>query len=245
MAAKKLTGCKSKTFKRENKRVLFLKQAFNGIKDAVKGWLCVDKRCLAFFRMSMLKEEGLERGKEGKFPEQNRTSIQESLGSEEPREFARLGNSDWEGTSREVNIIELEVEFVVTTLRGLVDDGDGAVVVVSEADLHLGGTFHGEANAAGDARLLAVDRQLIVDVHLSGGDIRPGDLDLLRQLPVGGLIAGDVALKWRADDLPLLVLDVNLVHAAGFRRVGDVHAAVLVRVEVDVRLGGAWNVFKG
>ena len=144
-----------------------------------------------------------------------------------------------------MNIIELEVEFVVTTLRGLVDDGDRAVVVVAEADLHLGRTFHGETDPPGDARLLAVDRQLIVDVHLSGGDIRSGDLDLLRQLPVGGLISRDVALEGRADDLPLLVLDVNLVHAAGFGRVGDVHAAVLVRVEVDVRLGGAWNVFKG
>lgn len=149
-----------------------------------------------------------------------------------------------------MNIIELEVEFVVTTLGRLVDDGDRAVVVVAEADLHLGGTFHGEADSPGDARLLAVDRQLIVDVHLSGGDIRPGDLDLLRQLPVGGLVAADVALEGRADDLPLLVLDVNLVHAAGFGRVGDVHAAVLVRVEVDVRLCGAWwkkvgMIFKG
>lgn len=136
------------------------------------------------------------------------------------------GNRKW--TSGQVNVVKLEVQFVVTSLGRLVDHRNCAVVVVAEADLHLRWALHRKANATRDAGVLAVNRQLIVNAHLSGGHIGAGDLDLLGKLPVGGLVAGDVALKRRADNLSTLVLDVNFVHAAGLGRVRYIHAAVLV-----------------
>lgn len=122
-----------------------------------------------------------------------------------------------------MKVLELQVQPIVARSVGRKLDAYGHVFVVDEVDLGLGRALHREVDAASDARLLQVDEDKVLLVDFAGGQVVSAHFDFVHKPLMSLIVATDATVERTADYVFAVILHVNLVVAAHFRGVRNVH----------------------
>ena len=134
-----------------------------------------------------------------------------------------------------MNIIELQVEFIITRCRWFIDDRNSAIIIIAKTHFYFGWSFHRKTDATSNASFFTIDGQLIILVHFAGADIWATNFHFFCQFSVRRFITRNITLEWWSDDFFSFIFNMDFVLTTCFRYITNIDWTVFRWIEVYLR----------